>query len=182
MKRLAGLFAATIFVASVVAANYLTAHLGLIPVGFGLTATAGTIAIGGAIMTRDLMQDGLGRGAVIVAILIGAVLSWWLSSPELARASAITFLIAELLEFAVYTPLRRRVRFASGQWSGVVLLANITGALADTLIFLSLAGFSLTAAVVAGQMVGKGYVTLAVVILAGVGGLVVRRPVPEPTA
>ena len=163
-KRKLGLIAFGVFVGSVVLANYLTARYGLVGIGFGLMATAGTVAIGGAIMTRDLLQDGLGRWAVLGAIVVGAALSFWLSTPALARASGTTFLIAEGLEFAVYTPLRRRVGFGTRKWSGVVLVANVTGALADTLIFLSLAGFPVTPPVIAGQMVGKGYVTLAILI------------------
>lgn len=175
-QRKLGIVALAVFVGSVVLANYLTARFGLVGIGFGLMATAGTVAIGGAIMTRDLLQDGLGRWAVLVAILIGAGLSFWLSTPVLARASGTTFLIAEGLEFAVYTPLRRRVGFGTGKWSGVVLVANVTGALADTLIFLSLAGFPLTPPVVAGQMVGKAYVTLAIILLVTAGRrLTLRR-------
>ena len=47
-----------IYIGSVVAANWLTTRYGLISIGFGLYATAGTIAVGGAIMTRDFLQDG----------------------------------------------------------------------------------------------------------------------------
>jgi hypothetical protein len=158
-----------VFVASVVLANYLTTRYGLVGVGFGLAATAGTFAIGGAIMTRDLLQDALGRWVVLLAILVGAALSFVLASPRIAAASAVTFLIAETVEFAVYTPLRSKVRFGGSRWSAVVVAANVTGALFDTLIFLRLAGFPVTPAGVAGQMVGKGWVTLAVILLVMAG-------------
>lgn len=175
---------AAVYIGSIVTANWLTTRYGLIAIGFGLYATAGTLAVGGVIMTRDLLQDAAGRLAVLVAILAGAGLSYAVSSHQIAVASGVTFAIAESLEFAVYTPLRRRVGWGSGRWGIVVCGANFTGALADTLIFLRLAGFPMTIPVIAGQMVGKAYVTAAVVI----AGLAIRatlarlrnRPRPEP--
>lgn len=175
MRQKLGFALLGIYVGSVVLANYLTAHFGLVDIGFGLLTTAGTIAIGGAIMTRDLLQDALGRYAVLGAILAGALISWWLSSPQLAFASGATFLLAEGLEFLVYTPLRRRVGFATGKWGGIVGIANVTGAIVDTLLFLNLAGFPITKDVVLGQLVGKAYITLAVVGVL----LLTRRAVPR---
>ena len=160
-----------IYIGSVVLANWLTTRYGLVQAGFGLLCPAGTFAVGGVIMTRDLLQDAAGRIAVLAAIVLGAGLSFLVSSPQIAAASGITFLIAESLEFAVYTPLRRRARWGTGKWAGVVALANVTGALADTLIFLHLAGFPVTWSTVGGQMLGKAYVTVAVVA----AGLAVRR-------
>ena len=124
-------------------------------------------------MTRDLLQDALGRIAVLAAIVIGAVLSFAVSSHQIAVASGVTFLVAESLEFAVYTPLRRRSGWGTRKWAGVVSVANVTGALADTLLFLYLAGFPVNFTTVGGQMLGKAYVTIAVVVL----GVLIRRQV-----
>lgn len=164
-----GLFA--IYAGSVVLANWLVTRYGLIGIGFGLMAPAGTVAIGGAIMTRDLLQDAGGRCLVLLAILAGASLSFAISARQVAVASGVTFLLAESLEFAVYTPLRRRVGWGTSRWASVIAAANVTGALADTLLFLYLAGFPLTLATVGGQMACKAYVTVAVVTL----GLGIRR-------
>jgi queuosine precursor transporter len=165
-KRIVGSLLLAIYVASVVLANWLTTRFGFISIGLGQMATAGTVAVGGAILVRDFLQDSLGRMAVLAAIVLGAGISYGMSSHAIAVASGVTFLIAETLEFLVYTPLRKRVGWGSGKWSGTVALANMTGALADTLIFLSLAGFPLTLAAVRGQMVGKAYVTVAVILAA----------------
>jgi hypothetical protein len=167
----AGLVLLAVYIGSVVAANYLTARYGLVPVGLGLMATAGTAAIGGAILVRDLLQDTLGRVGVLAAITAAAVLSYAVASPGLALASGVTFLVAEGLEMVVYTPLRARCSFGSGRWAGTVAVANVTGALLDTLLFLHLAGFPVTGPGVGGQMLGKAYVTVAVVALV----LAVRR-------
>jgi hypothetical protein len=160
-----------IYIGSVVLANWLTTRYGLVTVFPGLVTTAGTVAIGGVIMTRDFLQDALGRAAVFAAIVIGAGISYGVSSHVIAVASGVTFLIAESAEFAVYTPLRRRYGWGTRRWSAVVAGANGTGAVFDTFLFLWLAQFPLTFSVVAGQLVGKAYVTAAVVVL----GLIIRR-------
>lgn len=177
-KALAGAGLLVIYIGSVVLANWLVTRYGLISVGFGLVAPAGTFAVGGVIMTRDLLQDAAGRLVILAAIVTGAALSWAVSSHQIAVASGVTFLLAELLEFAVYTPLRRRAGWGTGEWAGVVALANVTGALADTLLFLHLAGFPVTWGTVGGQMAGKAYVTAAVVL----AGMAIRRAFTSPDA
>jgi hypothetical protein len=62
---------------------------------------------------------------------------------------SILFRIAECAEMAVYTPLRDR------GWARAVLASNTIGAVVDTLLFLTLAGFPVTTATVGGQLVGK---------------------------
>lgn len=152
-----GILAAAGFLATILAANYVTTEHGLIPVGFGLVATAGTYFAGLAFVLRDAVQDTLGRRWVLAAIVAGAGLSFAVSAPFIALASAIAFLVSELSDFVVYTPLRERgyVRAA--------VASNIVGALVDTALFLTIAGFSLSEAF-AGQVVGKLTVTLAAVI------------------
>lgn len=174
-RRTAGGLLLAVYIGAVVLANYLTSHYGLVPVGFGLSATAGTWAISGVIMTRDLLQDTLGRVVVLAAIVAGAALSWVVASPRLAVASGVTFLIAETCELLVYTPLRSRVEFGTGRWAGIVGVANLTGIVLDTVLFLWLAGFGFTLRGTAGQLVGKAWVTLAVVSLAWVGRRVLTR-------
>ena len=146
--RYAGLTALAAYAASITAANYLTARYGLVPVGFGLVATAGTYAAGAALLLRDTVQDTLGRGWVLAGIALGAALTY-ATSPALAIASATAFLAAELADMAIYTPLRRR------GWARAVLASNAAGAIVDTILFLLLAGFPISIATVGGQLVGK---------------------------
>lgn len=146
------------YIATVVLANVAVLRWGLVPVGFGLVAPAGVYFAGLAFTLRDLTQDALGRKWVLAAILIGAGLSA-LFSPALALASAIAFLVSELLDFAVYTPLREK------RWLTAVTASNIVGAVADSAIFLWLAFGSL--AFLPGQVWGKLLMTaLAVCVLA----------------
>ena len=99
-RRVAG------FVATVVAANALTATFGLIPVGFGLTATAGTFAAGLTLLARDWVHHTAGRAAVLACIAAGALLSAGLAGPRLALASAAAFGLSELADLLVYQRLR----------------------------------------------------------------------------
>jgi uncharacterized PurR-regulated membrane protein YhhQ (DUF165 family) len=178
----AGAALACIYIGSVVAANLLTTRYGLVTVwpAPALYATAGTFCIGGVIMTRDLLQDALGRASVYAAIVIGATLSYALTPSaaghRIALASGATFLIAETLETLVYTPLRRRAGWGTRKWAGVVSVANGTGIVADTLLFLWLAGFPVTGPTVAGQLLAKAYTTVAVVAL----GVIIRRALLHP--
>jgi uncharacterized PurR-regulated membrane protein YhhQ (DUF165 family) len=134
VKRTLLAFAA--FVAVVVAANWLTATLGLVT-WLGLIATAGTWLAGFAFVARDYLQEAGGARWVIPAILLGAVISAAFS-PTLALASGVAFLVSELADFAVYTPLRRSGR------TRAALASNVVGAVVDSVLFLWLAGFPLS--------------------------------------
>ncbi|MEW1657899.1 VUT family protein [Streptomyces sp. NPDC093707] len=138
------------YIAALVAANWATSHYGFIPAGFGQTATAGTVAAGGALMLRNVVQDQLGRCAVVAAVLFGSLLSALTSVPAVALASGCAVLISELADTAVYTPLRKR------GWVRAVIPATLLGALLDTVVFLHLAGLPVWPQV-PGQLAGKAW-------------------------
>ncbi len=173
-----GLAAATAYAATILAANYAIAHVGTqafpggphtIPVGFGLDAPSGVLFIGLAFTFRDVVQLTLGRWATIAAICAGAALSY-LVAPSFAAASAVAFLVAEFLDFAVYTPLERR------NWLAAVTASNVVGAVVDTFMFLTIAFGSIT--YWQGQIVGKLWMTVAaLVVLVPIR----RRLAPAPT-
>lgn len=157
------------FIAAILAANYVTTRYGMVPVGFGLIATAGTYFAGATFILRDAVHDVAGRRAVLALILLGAGLSFAISAPFIALASAVAFLLSESADFLVYQPLRKRgyVRAA--------VASNTVGALVDTVAFLAIAGFPIREAI-AGQMAGKVAVTAVVVLLVAVVRRA-RRPV-----
>lgn len=159
------------YLAPVVAANWLTVHYGLVPVAPGLLATAGTYAAGLAFVCRDAVQDAGGRWAALGALALGGVLSWFVATPQLAIASAAAFGLSELADMAIYTPLRKRgyVRAA--------VASNLVGSVVDTVVFLWLAGFGLAPLVVAGQLVGKAWMTLLVVGLVVIARALLRNRV-----
>lgn len=159
------------YIACIVLANVLTEHYGLVPVGFGLVATAGTFAAGLTLLARNITQDTTGRVLILGLMAVGVALSWWLSTPQLAAASGVAFALSESADMAVYSPLRRRgfVRTA--------LAACIVGAVVDTFAFLHLAGFPVTASSVAGQLLVKIGLCGAAIAAAGVGRALLRQPV-----
>lgn len=154
-------FLVAAFAATVPAANWMMGHVGtacaddapcLVPVGFGLMAPSGVLMIGAALVLRDMVQEAGGTGAAIVAIVVGGAVAWLVAPPMLVVASVAAFLIAELADLAVYTPLRRRR-------PGVAVLASgAVGSLADSLVFLWIAFASVDH--LAGQMLGKMWVSL----------------------
>ncbi|HEV2125124.1 MAG TPA: VUT family protein [Chloroflexota bacterium] len=147
------------YIGTIFAANWAIANFGVVPVGFGLVAPAGVYFAGLAFTLRDIVQESLGRVVAVAAIVAGASLSA-LVSPQFAIASGIAFLVSELADFAVYTPLRRR------NWLGAVVASNTVGLVADSALFLSLAFGSLE--FLTGQVVGKAWMTaLAVAVLWG---------------
>jgi uncharacterized PurR-regulated membrane protein YhhQ (DUF165 family) len=152
------------YIATIFLANLSLQHLGwcapggpcVLPVGPGLWAPSGVLWAGLAFTLRDLVQEQLGRTWTVAAILIGAALSA-LVSPQFAVASGVAFLLSELADLAVYTPLRLR------NWLAAVALSNTVGLIADSILFLTLAFGSLE--FLAGQIVGKLWMTLLAVAL-----------------
>jgi uncharacterized PurR-regulated membrane protein YhhQ (DUF165 family) len=162
-RRTVGIFAFALYVLTVIAANWAVHHYGIVSVGFGLMAPAAVYFVGLAFTLRDITQEALGRYAVLIAIAIGAGLSYFVADATLATASAVAFGVSELADFAVYTPMRER------GWLRAVVLSNIVGLVVDSILFLWIAFGSL--AFLEGQIVGKATMTgAAVALLAVVGG------------
>ena len=151
-----------LFVAAIVLANWLTNRYGFVPVGLGLSATAGTYAAGATFTLRDDVQDRAGMASVLAVITLGCAVSYLVASPALAAASFAAFMLSELADLAVYTPLKR-----SGRWNVAVWLSGLVGAVADSLLFLRLAFGSeaVTSQAVAGQVLGKMWAVGAVWLL-----------------
>lgn len=148
--------AGLIYVALIVTANLLTTRYGLVPVGLGLSASAGVFAAGATLTVRDVVQVTGGRPYALALIAVGAGISAAFGSGRIALASAAAFLLAELLDLTVFTWLR------DNGWTLSVWASFAVAAPVDTLLFLSLAGFPVTPAGVAGQILGKTWATLLV--------------------
>lgn len=147
------------FISTIFLANWLIGNVGyfcdpvcVIPVWPGIMAPSGVLAIGLGFTLRDLVQRHLGIGYTLLAIIAGAGFSAWLS-PALALASGTAFLLSEMLDLAVYTPLQRR------NLIGAVVASNLAGLVVDSIVFLTLAFGSLE--FLPGQIIGKALMTLA---------------------
>ena len=144
------------FVLTVWAANWALDTYGFVSVGFGLTAPAGVYFAGLAFSLRDWLHELTNPRWVITAIITGGALSWFIE-PNFAVASATAFLFSEAADYAVYTPLRTRSKYAA------IAASNTIGAIVDSTIFLWLAFHTLNG--MTGLVVGKTWVTLATVLL-----------------
>jgi len=122
------------------------------PGGQPLMAPSGVLMIGLALVLRDMVQRRLGRGVGLAAIVAGAALSGAVAPPQLVFASTISFLLSELADFAVYTPLQARGLVLA------VMASSVVGLIVDSILFLWLAFGSLE--FLAGQILGKLWMVL----------------------
>jgi len=160
-SRSLGVVAFLLFLACVPLANWMIGNVGtecvpngpcLIPVAPGLMAPSAVLTVGFALVLRDLVQRFLGPSWSLAAILLGTAFSVLVAPGALVVASGAAFLLSELADFAVYTPLQRR-----GLVLAVVASAS-AGLVVDSIIFLSLAFGSLE--FLLGQIVGKAWAVL----------------------
>ena len=158
------------FVGVIVAANLLTAHLGVVT-WLGLAATAGTWLAGFGFVARDALHESGGIRWVAVAILLGVVVSVAFS-PRLALASGVAFAVSELADWGIYSRLRESGR------TRAALASNVVGSVVDTLLFLWLAGFPLDGTPT--QVLIKVGTTTAFVL--GVRLALRRQPVQQRTS
>jgi uncharacterized PurR-regulated membrane protein YhhQ (DUF165 family) len=140
-----------------------------------LLAPAGVLAAGFVFSFRNLTQETLGRRFSVLAILVGATLSWFVSADahlggpvSVPLASGAAFLLSELLDYSVYTPMRRH------GWVRAMAASDLAGQVFDSAVFLIAAFGYGGLGFLAGQIVGKAWctwVTVGLMILA-------RRAVP----
>ena len=153
------------YMATIPAANWMIQNVGTqafpggphtIPVGFGFDAPSGVLLIGLALAARDYIQRTIGKRAALLAIVCGVALSY-IVNPAVATASAAAFLLGELADFAIFTPISRR------NLPAAVLASGVVGGIIDSLVFLQLA-FSSTM-FWQGQVIGKTLVALACALI-----------------
>ncbi len=170
-----GALAFLAFLGCIPLANWMIGHVGtvcvpdgpcLIPVAPGLMAPSGVLVAGAALVLRDVVQRLLGIRAGLVAVLAGTALSALVAPQTLVIASGAAFLLSELADFAVFTPLQRRGLVLA------VVASSMLGLVVDSMVFLNLAFGSLDH--LGGQIVGKTWAVLASIPL--ISGL--RRLAP----
>jgi uncharacterized PurR-regulated membrane protein YhhQ (DUF165 family) len=159
LKPLALILAAA-YIASIWLAVVAIDRFGVVEIVPGIFAPAAVYVVGVTLVIRDFLQDALNsRAGMIVLIAAGSLVSA-LVNPHLAIASGAAFLIAETLDYLIYTPLRER----DGRLVGIAV-SNAVSIPVDSLIFLWLAFGSL--AFLPGQIIGKSLATLAAIVVIG---------------
>jgi queuosine precursor transporter len=160
-KNIEGGIFLVLFCLTIPAANWMIGHVGtvcvqngpcLVPVAPGIVAPSGVLMVGAALVLRDLVQRRLGVEFGIGAIVAGAAISAGLAPTSLVLASAAAFLLSEIADFAIYTPLARRRLVAA------VIASSTAGLVVDSIVFLWLAFGSLE--FLFGQIIGKLWMVL----------------------
>lgn len=155
----------TLFTLTIPLANWFIGHIGtecvpggpcLIPVGLGLMAPSGVLFVGLALVLRDLLQELTSWRWSVAAVFIGGLLSLLTASPFIAVASAVAFVVAELSDLGVYTPLRKKGKHYA------VLASGVVGAFVDSALFVWIAFGSLELSL--GTAIAKVYASLLVAV------------------
>lgn len=108
-----------------------------------------SLAVGLVFVVRDFAQREIGHW-VIVAMLVGGAISYFMAGPQVATASVTAFLVSEFLDWAVYSFTKRPL-------SQRILYSSLLSTPIDSAVFLYMAGFGSPAAVViqtASKLVG----------------------------
>jgi uncharacterized PurR-regulated membrane protein YhhQ (DUF165 family) len=149
------------FAACIPLANWMVGNVGticvpngpcLIPVAPGIAAPSGVLVVGLALVLRDLVQRRLGRYWALAAIALGGILSATVAPASLIVASTAAFLLSELADFGVYTPLQRRGLVLA------VVASSMVGLVIDSIVFLYFAFGSLE--FLLPQIIGKAWMVL----------------------
>ncbi len=124
------MFEALFYLGSIVVANLLVMNFGIIQVA-GLSFPAGAVAVGFTFTARDLIQRRFGKWGCWIWMFVASGISA-VFSPTLALASLGAFVVAEGLDWAVFTasPLSFR---------GRVIVSNLVGTPMDSVVFVYLA-------------------------------------------
>ncbi|MDN2579752.1 VUT family protein [Aquibium sp. ELW1220] len=151
---------AIIVAVSNVLVQYPFEHLGL-----GEILTWGAFTYPVAFLVNDLTNRRFGTGAarrvVLAGFVIAVALSVWLATPRIAIASGSAFLVAQLLDTAVFDRLRGQA------WWQAPFVSTLVGSALDTVLFFGLAFSSAFAGIDALFGMEDGSLAFAVPFLGG---------------
>lgn len=133
-RRSVGWICLGLFMGCIPFANWWLDRHGLWNLGVLGRIPSAVWVIGIAFVLRDLAQITIGKGWTWAAIVVGTVLSWWLSSPSLAVASGAAFLWSESTDALIFTPLANRGQFLLG-----VTISGYAASVVDSALFVRLA-------------------------------------------
>jgi queuosine precursor transporter len=137
MSRTSALWPFVAAMAAVVAASNFLVQFPFAHFGLQDLLTWGAFTYPVAFLVTDLTNRRFGpkaaRRVVYAGFAIAVVLSVWLASPRIAIASGSAFLVAQLIDVAVFDRLRQ------ARWWKAPLVSSVIGSVVDTVIFFSLA-------------------------------------------
>ena len=120
----------TLYVVLIVAVNYAFTVVPLVKLPDGTMWPPVALLVGFIFVARDFAQREVGH-KVLLAMLVGVAISYFMASPFVATASAVAFLISELADWAIYTYTKRPL-------SQRILFSSLLGAPIDSAVFLGI--------------------------------------------
>lgn len=87
-------------------------------------------------LTNRLFGASPARKVVYAGFALGVALSLWLADPRIALASGTAFLIAQLLDIAIFNRMRRQA------WWKAPLVSSLISSAVDTALFFSIAFYA----------------------------------------
>jgi len=129
------------YLALIVAVNVAFVYTPLVALPDGTLWPPVSLLVGFVFVARDFAQREIGH-RVLLVMLAGSVISYFMASPAVAAASAAAFLISECVDWAVYSFTRRPM-------SQRVFLSSLFGAPVDSAVFLGGIGLLSATGVVA---------------------------------
>ena len=103
------------YIVSIVVVNWLFVVVPGVPTPMGELYLA-TLVVGAVFVLRDYAQREVGH-FVLLATLVAGVITWYMTTPELALASITAFAISEMADWAVFSftrkPLQKRILISS---------------------------------------------------------------------
>jgi len=149
IMRPAALFWTALYIGLIVLVNWLFSVVPLVEMGGGDKWPPVALIVGLVFVARDFAQRAIGHW-VLAAMLIAAVLSYYMANPFVAYASVAAFAISEVADWLIYSftkrPLSQRILFSSALATPI-----------DSVVFLGILGILSAPAVlamIASKMVG----------------------------
>ena len=144
-----------IYIASIVLLNWLFENISPVATPLGDFRLA-AVVVGVVLVFRDYAQREVGH-KILLATLAAGVLTWYMTNPFLAMASAAAFFISELADWAIFSFTRRPLQSR-------ILISSLVSVPLDSLAFLYLANF-LSPATFTMQVVSKAVGVIVVWLL-----------------
>ena len=133
IMRPAALFWAALYIGLIVLVNWLFTVVPPVDMGGGEVWPPVALIVGLIFIARDFAQRVIGHW-VLAAMLIAAILSYFLADPFVAIASVAAFAISELADWLVYS-------FTKRPFAQRILLSSVLATPIDTIVFLGIMGW-----------------------------------------
>lgn len=140
MSKLLSFKFTALYVALIVLVNYGFSVTPLVKLPDGTMWPPMSLVVGFIFVVRDFAQREVGH-KVLIAMLVGAALSYVMADPHVAIASAAAFLVSEVADWLIYSLTKRPL-------SQRIIYSSLLSAPLDSAVFLFGVGFFSVAGVV----------------------------------